>query len=233
MPTMPGLELGTRYRPGAGGAEVLGDFYDVFPTPTGWGLVVGDVCGKGLSAARTTALARSTVRAVGHTEDDPELVLTTLNEVLHEWFGDRRSFVTAAYATLRREGDRCVVTVASAGHPAGFVVGGDGCVTALRDGGRVLGILPETRIAVESRSLAEGDSLVLFTDGVTESTRQEDRVQFDEAGVAAALRGMGSDRTADEIAEIVSGAALAHSGGRVQDDTAVLVVRNHAGSTPI
>lgn len=230
IPRMPGLEIGARYRAGAGGTEVLGDFYDVFPIPDGWGLVVGDVCGKGVVAARTTALARSTVRAVAHGEDDPEVVLTTLNDVLHDWFGDRRSFVTAAYAALRHDGNGFRATVASAGHPAGFVLSATGEVTALTDGGRVLGLLPDTRIAVESMHLRRGDSLILFTDGVTESTRRSDRVQFEEEGVADALRGTRPGSTAEEIAELVSAAALAHADGQVQDDTAVLVVRSMVGA---
>ncbi|GLZ53434.1 GAF domain-containing SpoIIE family protein phosphatase [Actinomycetospora sp. NBRC 106378] len=230
MPRTPGLDLGSRYRAGAGGSEVLGDFYDVFPIPSGWGLVLGDVCGKGVTAARTTALARSTVRALGHAEEDPQAVLGALNEVLVEWFGDRRSFVTAVYATLRPRGDGFVATVASAGHPAGFVLGRAGMVTALQDGGRVLGLLPEAKVAVESVDLAPGDSLVLFTDGVTESRRQSDRVQFDEDGVATALRSLAADSSADSVAEAVSAAALRHAEGLVQDDTAVLVARALAGT---
>ncbi|MDL5160522.1 PP2C family protein-serine/threonine phosphatase [Actinomycetospora termitidis] len=225
MPQIPGLELATRYRAGADGTKVLGDFYDVFPIPSGWGVVVGDVCGKGIQAARTTALARSTVRAVGHTEDDPEVVLTTLNEVLHVWFGDQRSFVTAAYAALHQHEHGVEVTVASAGHPAGFVVSWNGRVQRLHDGGRVLGIYAESDVAVENIPLEPGDSFVLFTDGITEARRPGDPAQFDEDGVDRTLRALAPGTSADGIATAVSDAALAHAGGEVSDDTAVLVLR--------
>ena len=65
LPAIPGLQVAGRYAAGGRGAEVLGDFYDVFPSVRGsWGVVVGDVCGKGAAAAKSTALARYTLRAV-------------------------------------------------------------------------------------------------------------------------------------------------------------------------
>jgi hypothetical protein len=62
--TVPGLDIGGAYRPAGDGTEVGGDFYDMFPTgPDTWGVVLGDVCGKGVSATVVTVLARYTVRA--------------------------------------------------------------------------------------------------------------------------------------------------------------------------
>jgi hypothetical protein len=59
LPQIPGLQVAARYAAGGTGAEVLGDFYDVFPSVRGsWGMVVGDVCGKGVPAAKSTALVR-------------------------------------------------------------------------------------------------------------------------------------------------------------------------------
>jgi sigma-B regulation protein RsbU (phosphoserine phosphatase) len=66
LPEIPGLHVAVRYVPGGSGAEVLGDFYDIFPSVRGsWGMAVGDVCGKGAPAAKSTALARYTLRAEG------------------------------------------------------------------------------------------------------------------------------------------------------------------------
>ena len=71
-PIIPGLQVAARYVAGRTGAEVLGDFYDVFPSVRGtWGMVVGDVCGKGVPAAKSTALARYTLRAEAHRETRP------------------------------------------------------------------------------------------------------------------------------------------------------------------
>src|SRR6185437_14947317 len=67
LPQIPGLQLAACYIAGGTGAEVLGDFYDVFPSlPGSWGVVVGDVCGKGAGAAKSTAMARYTLRAEAH-----------------------------------------------------------------------------------------------------------------------------------------------------------------------
>ena len=126
-PRVPGMEIAARHRGPTDGhsysGEVLGDFYDVFATPTGWGVVVGDVCGHGADAARTTALARSTARALGHSEPDPALVLTAVNGVLHDWFDTARSFVTAVYAQITDhdapEPAGLTVQIAAAGHPPG------------------------------------------------------------------------------------------------------------------
>ena len=81
LPLIPGLQVGARYVAGGTGAEVLGDFYDVFPSVQGsWGMVVGDVCGKGVPAAKSTAMARYTLRAEAHRESRPRPPSTS-----HTW----------------------------------------------------------------------------------------------------------------------------------------------------
>jgi hypothetical protein len=102
LPIIPGLQVAARYVAGGTGAEVLGDFYDVFPSVRGsWGMVVGDVCGKGVPAAKSTALARYTLRAEAHRETRPRLILAALNQALLEWPTDDPRFLTAIYATVR------------------------------------------------------------------------------------------------------------------------------------
>jgi sigma-B regulation protein RsbU (phosphoserine phosphatase) len=113
-PHVPGMTIATRFSPGGTGVEVLGDFYDVVPLQNGFGVVIGDVCGKGAVAARTTAMARSAVRTAAHSEPDPAVVLDTVNEVLLSWFGAGRSFVTAIYATFTRHGTGWTVAIAGA-----------------------------------------------------------------------------------------------------------------------
>ncbi|MET0190256.1 MAG: GAF domain-containing SpoIIE family protein phosphatase [Pseudonocardia sediminis] len=228
-PQPPGVEIGARFVPGGSGVEVMGDFYDVVPTGDGFGVVVGDVCGKGAAAARTTAMARSAVRTAAHSEPDPAHVLGTVHEVLHIWFAGRTSFVTAVYATFRRPADPATdpwrVTVASAGHPPAFTVGARGGVGQLGGGGLVLGIGAESVIATESLDLYPGDSLVLHTDGVCEARPPDGHVQFEEAGVADTLARARPGLSAAAITDALVDAAVAHSGGTVGDDTGVVVVR--------
>ncbi|WP_433782755.1 PP2C family protein-serine/threonine phosphatase [Actinomycetospora sp. CA-101289] len=225
LPDFPGVEVAARYRPGTG-ASVLGDFYDLFPSPGGWGAVVGDVCGKGPKAARTTALARSTVRALGHTDDDPVAVLTALHGVLHVWFDQRPSFVTAVYAAMgpRADAEGLEILVASAGHPPGVVQRRDGSITALQAGGRALGVRAEPRIALERVTLDLGDRVLLFTDGVTEARPVGGR-EFEMEGLLDVVAGL--DPAAD--GHVTAGAVLeavdAHAAGAALDDTALLVIR--------
>ena len=96
------MHFGIHFTAGGTGVEVMGDFYDVFPVcnGAGFGVVIGDVCGQGALAARTTAMARSATRTAAHTEADPVRVLGIVNEVLHVWFAGHISFLTAAYATF-------------------------------------------------------------------------------------------------------------------------------------
>jgi serine phosphatase RsbU (regulator of sigma subunit) len=68
---VPGLDLSAAYVPASEGLEVSGDFYDVFPVPGGWAIVVGDVCGKGQEAAAMTAAARHAIRVIAHWNPDP------------------------------------------------------------------------------------------------------------------------------------------------------------------
>ena len=225
LPDFPGVEVAARYRPGTG-ASVLGDFYDLFPSPGGWGAVVGDVCGKGPQAARTTALARSTVRALGHTDDDPVAVLSALHGVLHVWFDQRPSFVTAVYAGIapRTDVDGLEVLVASAGHPPGVVQRRDGSITELQAGGRALGVRAEPRIALERVTLDLGDGVLLFTDGVTEARPLGGR-ELEMEGLLDVVAGLDPSADGHVTADAVLEAVDAHAAGAALDDTALLVIR--------
>jgi phosphoserine phosphatase RsbU/P len=225
LPDFPGVEVAARYRPGTG-ASVLGDFYDLFPSPGGWGAVVGDVCGKGPQAARTTALARSTVRALGHTDDDPVAVLSALHGVLHVWFDQRPSFVTAVYAGIapRTDTGGLEVLVASAGHPPGVVQRRDGSITELQAGGRALGVRAEPRIALERVTLDLGDRVLLFTDGVTEARPVGGR-ELEMEGLLDVVGGLDPSADGHVTADAVLEAVDAHAAGAALDDTALLVIR--------
>ncbi|GAA2881429.1 hypothetical protein GCM10010472_44410 [Pseudonocardia halophobica] len=234
-PVLPGVTIGACFAPGGTGVEVMGDFWDVVPAAGGFGLVVGDVCGKGAAAARTTALARSAVRtaALGEPADgDGAAVLRTVNEVLRGWyadplFGGRIGFVSAAYATFHRPaaGGTWQVDIAGAGHPPGLVRRAGGGVEHLTGGGMILGLTPGAAVGTQRLELAAGDDLVLYTDGVTEAHRVGDPDQFDESGLAAVLAGLPPGTGPQETAEALVGAARARSDGRSPDDAGVVVVR--------
>ncbi|GAA1829058.1 hypothetical protein GCM10009836_03590 [Pseudonocardia ailaonensis] len=225
-PDVPGVEFGARFHAGGTGVEVMGDFYDVVPTPTGFGVVIGDVCGRGALAVRATAMARTAVRTAAHSESDPVRVLTTVNEVLLGWFAGRVSFVTCAYATFTppEVRSRWRVRVASAVHPPGFVRRAPGNVEQLAAGGLVLGLLAEAPIAAQDLELAPGDSLVLHTDGISEAHRVGDTDQLDEVGVILALETAPIGASADDLSARLAEAAYEQAGRMSSDDAGIVVV---------
>jgi sigma-B regulation protein RsbU (phosphoserine phosphatase) len=225
LPSIPGLEVAARYVAGGAGAEVLGDFYDVFPSVRGsWGMVVGDVCGKGVPAAKSTALARYTLRAEAHRETRPRLILAALNQALLEWLTDDPRFLTAIYATVRPTLAGASVQISSAGHPLALVHRADGRVQTFGQPGTLLGIFPHPELHDSRGLLRGGDSLVLFTDGVTEARGRIDHDLYGDDRLRDAIAGLG-DMSAARIADAIQQVVLAFSGGDSSDDTVALVLK--------
>ena len=226
LPEIPGLDLSAAYLPAGAGLEVSGDFYDVFPIRGGWGLTIGDVCGKGQAAAAMTAAARHAIRVLASLEDDPGAVLAKANEImLAGGYEDR--FVTAKLAYLRWEEKVLRVTVADAGHPGPALVRADGRVEVLAGGGQPLGLFPATGLAaagphVQTLQLSKGDLLFFYSDGVTDA-RNVDLSYFDErlADELAALAG----RSAAETARAIQGQLVGFSADELRDDLTILVAK--------
>lgn len=225
LPQIPGLVVAARHVAGGTGTEVLGDFYDVFPSVRGsWGIVVGDVCGKGVPAAKSTALARYTLRAEAHRHARPSLILAALNRALLDWLTEDPRFLTAIYATVRPTAAGASVQASSAGHPLALVRRADGRVQALGRPGTLLGLLPDPELHDSQTALRPGDSLILFTDGVTEARSAVSRDLFGDDRLRDLLAGLGG-MSAAQIADAIQQAVLAFSSGRISDDTATLVLQ--------
>lgn len=225
LPKIPGVQVAARYLAGATGTEILGDFYDVFPSLRGsWGLVVGDVCGKGIPAAKSTALARHTLRGAALRQTRPSLILAGLNRALLAWPADDPRFLTAIYASVRVRVGVATVRISSAGHPLALVHRADGRVTAVGQPGTLLGLFPDPELSDTRQVLRPGDSMILFTDGVTEARSHVDRDLYGDERLYDLIRGLG-DLTAAGMAAAIMKAVVAFSGGVVSDDTVVLVLR--------
>jgi sigma-B regulation protein RsbU (phosphoserine phosphatase) len=225
LPEIPGLHVAARYVAGGTGAEVLGDFYDIFPSVRGsWGMVVGDVCGKGAPAAKSTALARYTLRAEAHRHGRPSLILTALNQALLDWPTDDPRFLTAIYATARPALAGASVQISSAGHPLALVRRASGRVHTFGRPGTLLGLLPDPELRDSQTSLRRGDSLVMFTDGVTEARSQTDRNLYGYDRLHDVIAGLG-DMPAGHMADAIQQAVLAFSGREISDDTVTLVLK--------
>jgi serine phosphatase RsbU (regulator of sigma subunit)/PAS domain-containing protein len=230
LPSLPGLDLSAAYLPAGQGLDVSGDFYDVFPVPGqdgggrdggGWGLTIGDVCGKGQEAAAMTAAARHAIRVLARFNTDPADVLAKVNEImLAGGYEDR--FVTAKLAYLDWERGRLRVTLASAGHPGPALIRSDGRVEMSGGGGLPLGLFPDAEPRTETLRLRAGDMLFFFSDGVTDA-RNADLAYFDEllTDELAALAG----RSAAETARAIQARLVGFTGDELRDDLTILVAK--------
>ncbi len=222
LPDIPGVETAARFRPTGEGNDVGGDFYDVFATGgRGWTVVMGDVCGKGPDAAAVTALARYTLRAAAMRERLPSRSLAVLNEALLRQRDDRR-FCTVAYAYLEKLDHGARAGISCGGHPLPLLLRVDGTVEPVGAPGTLLGVVPDPNLEDRTVTLAPGDTLVFYTDGVIESRVGEG--VLDErrlAELVATCAGSGPDAIASRVEE----AAVMSQNGRPKDDIAVLVLQ--------
>jgi serine phosphatase RsbU (regulator of sigma subunit) len=224
LPELPGIEVAARHLPAGRGGELVGDFYDVFQTGRAtWGVVMGDVCGKGVEAAKVTALARYTIRAAAIEHRSPRQVLHLLNAAMRHQHPDSERFVTATYATLQQRKGGLTVRLSAAGHPPALLRRPGGVVEAVEAPGQFLGVFDDPVLVDKRRDLSHGDALVLYTDGVIEARRG--REQYGEDRLRALLADLPDDSGAAEIARAVEQDVLTYGGPEPADDTAVLVLR--------
>ena len=221
LPEIDGIDLGGVYCAAGDGSIVGGDFYDVFEiSDDAWGVVLGDVCGKGAEAAVDTALARYTVRASAIRTRSPTRVLTELHNAMEH--SDSQGFCTAVYLRVRRRDDGIRMSLAVGGHHLPLLVGTGGDVREFGRPGALLGMLGPPRLHAVDRLLNPGESLVLFTDGVIEARRDEEF--FGEERLHHLL-GANAHRPAQEIADTISHEAIEFQRGVVRDDIAVVVLQ--------
>jgi phosphoserine phosphatase RsbU/P len=223
LPVVPGLEVAAHYHP-ASTDEVGGDFYDLFRLDDGrWGLFVGDVCGNGAGAAVVTSLARYTLRAAAVHDPDPVAVLTELNAALHrERLDPAHRFCSVVFGVLTPEAGGCGVVLATGGHPPPVVIRTDGTAEYGYDaGGQVVGLLPEATFVAMALHLGPGDTLLLYTDGLSEARVDRD-IRFDEDDLLEFLASQAPASASQAVAAVRG--LLDEFGPALDDDTALLVV---------
>ena len=251
LPEVPGVEVGLRYLPAGEMMEVGGDFYDLFDARIGdrdrepgssdlplsgssssWGVVLGDVCGKGAEAAAVLALARYTIRAMAMREERPCAILAGLNEAMLRQGRERddRTFCTVAYARLEKKEDPqreaeggAKITICRGGHPAPVLLEAGGGIQRIGDPGRAIGVFEDPMLTEQEAHLAPGDTLVFFTDGVIEA-RAPDGSFFGEERLLCLLRSC-AGLDAPTIASRVECAVLDFQENGSRDDVAILVLR--------
>jgi sigma-B regulation protein RsbU (phosphoserine phosphatase) len=208
--------------------EVGGDFYDLFPLGQDrWGLFLGDVCGKGARAAAITSMIRYTLRAAAAYDGDPATVLSTLNAAIYQEYGrDSQHFCTAIFGLLAPRGPGFTVTLANGGHPAPLLIRADGAAGYQPlPGGMLVGVLPGTSFTATTIVLAPGDTMVLYTDGLTEARTAERRPgerRYGDEALRAFAAGLGPTTAPAAVAAITG--LLDELGDGLDDDTAILAL---------
>ena len=216
LPTVPGLTFSAVYQAGRSEAQVGGDWYDAFRLGDGRIVVsIGDVMGSGLDAAVTMGAVRQVIRGAAQIYAEPVAVLNAADRALRSEQPDR--IVTAFVGLI--DPLTLTFTYASAGHPPPLVRGEDGTIAELVGSGPPLG-LREPGGSLElprAMTLSDRSLLVLYTDGLTESTRD---IIEGERRLHAAL----NDARVLEAAE-VAGAIRDVVLEQAHDDVAILTVR--------
>jgi PAS domain S-box-containing protein len=219
-----GLDISVVFEAAGEGIEIGGDLYDVLPSENGCWILVGDVAGKGSTAASVSVAVRHSVRGLTREIGEPDEVLRRVNELLLA--GDSlNDFATAMLACLRREESGWRITLASAGHPPAVLTTAEGPV--LLGGGTVLGAWQEANVELHQRELPPEATLALCTDGWLEAgpvSTHRDPESFAE--MTQALAGL----ELDELTGRLRADAVTRSSGTLRDDLVVLAVRPRATS---
>jgi sigma-B regulation protein RsbU (phosphoserine phosphatase) len=243
LPVVPGLDFAAEYLPASSGSDVGGDFYDVLTVdPSNWLVSIGDVCGKGARAAARTGLVRDVLRVLVRDDRSLPRAIERLNEVMIE-AADPLQFCTLAAAMVsrrRRPGaggspagggpgrshgaprGGLDVELVLAGHVQPVLVRADGTAELIGTFGTAVGLVPTVRVSCTQHRMDPGDTLLVYTDGVTE--RRRGRALFGaERLLAVAARAAG--RPAVQVVGAVREAVERFSTEPLDDDVALLAVR--------
>jgi PAS domain S-box-containing protein len=236
LPRVPGLALTARSIPAGRDGQLSGDFFDVHPCGAAdWAFVLGDVSGKGVHAAVITSMARYTVRTLSAQPWRAADVLSQLNQALRAGAEDPERFCTVVYGQITL-GDPVRVVLALGGHPQPLLRRRDGSVTPVGRVGTVLGLLERVELFEAVVELEPGDTLIAFTDGVTEARAGEEQfgdhrlaqalARADRATVPAEGVGPSSGERAQRLADGIADSVLQSVGGFTvdRDDIALLVM---------
>jgi PAS domain S-box-containing protein len=204
LPLIEGWEIAVHFEPAF---DVAGDFYDIFALPDNHiAVAIADVCGKGVGAAIFMALVRSLVRAAAKAHPvDPEAVISFVNDYLMENHPHARSmmFATVFYGCIDPLSGE--ILYVNAGHPAPVVLSPQGTKILAEKKHPALGIRRIDRYEQCSVTIAAGEALFAYTDGVTD-TRNSQGVLFDRKRLFDLLGrgGMGAEELVSSVKKALS-----------------------------
>jgi len=221
-PALAGWQFAHSYRTAA---AVGGDYYDFSPLDDRrLALAVGDASGHGMAAGLVMAIANATLKTALDLDPAPCRVAAVLNRTLCST-GSRRTFLSLFYALLDPASGR--LEHVGAGHPFPLLLRRSGEIEELGQGGLPLGLRQTLAPATGEATLAPGDVLVLFTDGLVEATDAAGERAFGFERLTALVRSGGSPRA---IHDRVLAAFDAHVGGEpLRDDVTLVVIGREPG----
>jgi serine phosphatase RsbU (regulator of sigma subunit) len=202
--------------------QVGGDYYDFLDLGRErLGLVIGDIAGKGIAAALLMANLQANLRSqCAIALDHPERFLCSVNQLFFENTAEH------AYATLffaEYDDHAGCLRYANCGHLPALLLHADGSLERLESTATVLGLFKAWDCHVGERHLSPGDTLALFTDGVTESFNDRDE-EFGERGLIAALR-RHCERSPQALLQCVVDEVRQFSPREQHDDITLIIAR--------
>ncbi len=221
-PVIPGFFLATRCIPAM---EVGGDYFDFLPLPGGkWLLLLGDVSGKGVKAAFYMTLTKGILHAVSSEAVDHKEIFRRLNNVFRQQ-SEPGVFLTLCAAIL--DPAKSEVEIISAGHNPPILLR-NGHPEMLSPKGLVLGVMDDDFFLKSlheiSMDLAEGDCLILYTDGVSEAMNKK-REEYGMERFGAVLERVGQGTEKEVLEAILTDVAGFQAGGPQADDITLMVLR--------
>lgn len=223
LPQVDGLDYCGACRPALG---VGGDYYDFLLLPNGvLGIAIGDVSGKGIAAALLMASLQASLRgqAIRGTSDLADMI-TNVNRLVYDASASNR-YATFFYAQYEQATRR--LTYVNAGHNPPMVLrkqGGEWQIIRLEEGGAVVGLLPSFPYTQATVELEKGDTLLAFTDGISEAMNSEDE-EWGEENLVETAKSYDGLPAADTISRIVEAADRFANGAKQHDDMTLMVVR--------
>jgi len=215
LPEVPNLNLAVRYVPGTSGIEVGGDWYDVITLdPEQLLVVVGDVSGRGLDAARVMASLRFAIRAFASQGDSPSTILTRLSALPD--VATSGHFATVLCGLVETSTRR--ITIANAGHPAPLLIQDSGSTYVETHIGVPVGVVKEPAYEESTLVTTVGATVLLYTDGLFER-----RGETGEEGLQRLRRSV--EMSADGLEEMLTSTLEAQATEDASDDTALLGLR--------
>ena len=201
--------------------EVGGDYFDFIELPDGdLGLAIGDVSGKGVSAALIMSSVQAALRVAAPIEDDLARLVSRLNALIFRSASGRK-YATFFFARYTPSTGR--LRYVNAGHNPPYIATAN-TLTEIGSTGRPIGLLPESSYTEETIELPQGSTLFLYTDGLNEAA-DPDEVQFGNENLRALFLAQVDIATNKIPSRVLTAITTFERGAKATDDKTIVVVR--------